>query len=93
MKNTETTETTKLTRSPKKRMGFAPIWLLAFLFALPSCFEISCIKLVGCELLAEDIDPDDNMMGNTSGDLGDYIAPIERPSETAKQILSDFVIE
>jgi hypothetical protein len=62
----QTKKTIITTSRSSKRAGWAPIWLLAFLFALPSCFEISCIKLVGCELLSDDAG--DPLTGNQIGE-------------------------
>ena len=44
----------KTRKTKKQKMGWLPFYLLAVVLAVPSCFEISCIKLTGCELFADD---------------------------------------
>lgn len=49
-------KTRKIRKAKQQKMGWLPFFFLAVLLAVPSCFEISCIKLTGCELFADDSD-------------------------------------
>ena len=73
-------------KNKKTLRAWAPIWLLAFLFALPSCFEISCIKLTGCELFADDAD--DGRPGETSGDI-----QWSQPEFSFETVVGDLVLK
>ena len=61
---------TRKTTKSKQRMGWMPMFMLAILLAVPSCFEISCIKLTGCELFDDEVNhpersPIDKLEGNS----------------------------
>lgn len=47
-------KTRKTRKAREQKMGWLPFFFLAVLLAVPSCFEISCIKLTGCELFGGD---------------------------------------
>lgn len=47
-------KTRKTRKSRPQKMGWLPFFFLAVLLAVPSCFDISCIKLTGCELFSDE---------------------------------------